>query len=366
MWQWLTPWAALAALLAASGCASTRAEESSLAYYAQSVGGHLAMVRSARSVDDWLADRATPNALRERLRLAQQLRRFAVSDLGLPDNASYQRYADLGRPAAVWNMVATPELSLKLKTWCFPLLGCVGYRGYFDRADADRLADSLRAQGLEVSVYGAPAYSTLGWTNWMGGDPLLNTFVRGPENGLARLLFHELAHQVAYASDDTLFNESYATAVERLGLARWLARSGRPADDPLAAQRRTQFKALTLATRQALATLYASDLPDAAKRGRKAELLAQMRAEHAAWTAAKDGPWAGFTGYDDWVANANNATLALQAAYDALVPAFERLFEQQGSDFARLHAEVKRLAGLPKAERHATLQALAPDVVLPP
>ena len=226
---WLRTLAGLALALALGGC--------SLGYYAQSVGGHLDLLQRARPVEQWVADPDTPVALRERLRLAQRLRAFAVEELKLPDNASYHRFAELDRSAVVWNVVATPELSLTLKTWCFPVMGCVGYRGYFQRAPADALAAELRSQGLEVSVYGVPAYSTLGWTNWLGGDPLLSTFIRWPESELARLLFHELAHQVVYVADDTAFNESYATAVERLGLKRWLAgagaaRPGRPVPQP--------------------------------------------------------------------------------------------------------------------------------------
>ena len=214
--------AVIAALCLVSGCAS---EGGSLSYYSQSLAGHLDLMRRGRPVADWLADPATPAPLRERLQLALQLRDFAVRELALPDNPSYRRYADLGRSAAVWNVVAAPELSLTLKTWCYPLMGCVGYRGYFQRAAAEVESEAQQAAGLEVNIYGVPAYSTLGWTNWLGGDPLLNTFVNGAESALARLIFHELAHQVVYAPGDTDFNESYATAVERLGLARWQATS---------------------------------------------------------------------------------------------------------------------------------------------
>ena len=342
--------AALAVGALGSGCTT-------VGYYAQSVGGHLDLLQRARPVPDWLADPATPPALRDRLQLAQQLRRFAVTDLALPDNASYTRYADLGRSAVVWNVVAAPPLSLQLKTWCYPVMGCVGYRGYFDRAAAEAEAQRQRAAGLEVSVYGVPAYSTLGWTNWLGGDPLLNTFVGGSEAGLARLVFHELAHQVLYVEGDTMFNESYATAVERLGLARWLAASGHPGDDAAAEQRRADFRAITQRTRSALDALYRSPASDADKHQRKAALMAAMRAEFSALKAAPTGPWAGYTGYDAWLAQANNASLALQAAYDGLVPGFERLFDRQGRDFARFHAEVRRLAALPAEQRRATLQA---------
>jgi len=349
--------AALVLLGLAGGCASSGdGALGALGYYAQSVGGHLDLLQRAHPVASWLADPATPPALRARLALAQQIRRFAVSDLALPDNASYTRYADLGRSAVVWNVVAAPELSLALKTWCYPVMGCVGYRGYFDRAAADAEAERQRAAGLEVSVYGVPAYSTLGWTNWLGGDPLLNTFVGGSEAALARLLFHELAHQVLYVNGDTVFNESYATAVERLGLTRWLAQAGRPGEDAAELQRRADFRAITQRTRAALDTLYRSPAPDDDKRRRKAALMAAMRAEFVALQALPAGPWAGYTGYAPWLARANNASLALQAAYDSLVPGFERLFEQQGRDFTRFHAAVRRLAELPPAQRQAALQ----------
>ena len=346
--------AALVALVLGSGCASP---DSSLAYYRQSLAGHLGLLQGARPLDDWLADPATPALRRERLALAKQLRRFAVDELALPDNASYTRFADLGRPAAVWNVVAAPELSLTLKTWCYPVTGCVGYRGYFDRAAADAQAARLRDDGLEVSVYGVPAYSTLGWTNWIGGDPLLNTLVDASETQLARLIFHELAHQVLYVAGDTAFNESYATAVERLGLARWQAAGGRATEPPAVAQRREDFRALTRRTREALEALYASDVDETTQRERKAALMAAMRAGFAALKAVPGGPWAGSTGYDAWIAQANNASLALQSAYDSLVPGFERLFHQQGDDFARFHAEVRRLAALPAAQRQAILAA---------
>ena len=180
------------------------------------------MVNAARPVGEVLADAQTPERVKARLALSQRIRSFAVTELKLPDNASYHRYTELGRSAAVWNVVAANEFSLTLKTWCFPVVGCVGYRGYFSEADARVEADKLRAEGLEASVYGVPAYSTLGWMNWAGGDPLLSTFIRYPEGELARLIFHELSHQVVYAANDTMFNESFATAVERLGSRAWL------------------------------------------------------------------------------------------------------------------------------------------------
>jgi len=351
--------AATTALLALAGLGSGC---SSVGYYARSVGGHLALLTKAQPVAQVAADPATPAPLRERLLLAQRMRDFAVTDLALPDNRSYRRYADLGRSAAIWNVVAAPELSLSLETWCFPVVGCVGYRGHYERARADAEAAELRARGFEVFVYGVPAYSTLGKLDWLGGDPLLNTFVDWSEGELARLVFHELAHQVVYVADDTMFNESFATAVERLGGTRWLAQH---ASDAARAEyaaldlRRNEFRSLTARYRDRLQDLYRSPASDEAKRGGKAALMAEMRAEHA---ALKAGTWRGpngaFTGYDPWFERANNAALGVLAAYNELVPHFERLFEREGRDFPRFYAAVQRLAALPKAERQATLRAI--------
>ena len=268
-----------AALLSLTGC-------STVGYYAQAVNGHLGLLESARPVSEWLADPATPAALKQRLELSQRIRDYSVAVLKEPDNASYRRYADLHRAAAVWNVVAAPELSLELQTWCFPLVGCVSYRGYFDRAAADRFAAGLRAQGLDVSVYGVPAYSTLGALPERGwfADPLLNTFIDYPEGELARLIFHELAHQVAYAKGDTVFNESFATAVERIGGAAWLRgpceRRRRATSSTRLESRRRDFRALTMDYRGRFDALYKSDASDTEKRAGKAALLAQLQVDY--------------------------------------------------------------------------------------
>ena len=348
-------WAAAALLLGLGGCASPT---TGVGYYWQSVTGHLALMQAARPVEDWLADAQTPEALRRKLETARQIRAFASAELGLPDNASYHRYADLQRRAAVYNVVAAPAFSLTLQTWCFPVVGCVGYRGYYDEANAQAFAATL-PQDLEITVYPVPAYSTLGWMNWAGGDPLLNTFIGYPDGELARLVFHELAHQLLYVKDDTAFNESFATAVERLGGQRWLAQAG----DAVRAEyeqfdaRRRAFRALTLDTRQQLQALYGdATLSPAAMGERKVQI---MRGFRQRYETLKQG-WGGFAGYDAWVARANNASFGAQAAYDQWVPAFETLFEQQGRDFSRFYDAVKALARQPRAERETRLQALQP------
>ena len=344
---------ALGVLCATAGCTS-------VGYLAQQASGQVALMTARRPVAAVVADPATSAPLRERLQLSQRLRDFAVHELALPDNDSYRRYADLHRPAAVWNVVAAPELSLQARTWCFPVVGCVGYRGYFELAAAEAAAAPLRAEGLEVAVYPVPAYSTLGWFDWWGGDPLLSSFIGWPEGELARLMFHELSHQVAYAAGDTPFNESYATAVERLGGARWMATRADARTRTQQAQleaRRADFLALVRRHRAALDAIYRSTRSDEDKRQAKAAQMAALRSDYATLKATR---WGGFDGYDRWFAQANNATLATQSAYDRWVPAFEALFHAQGDDFARFHAEVKRLAALPAAQREAALLAAMP------
>ena len=357
----------LAVLMTQTGCADA-------SYYFQSASGHLALMRAARPVEDWLADSQASVGLKARLEMVQHMRRFAVTDLALPDNASYTRYADLKRRAVVWNVVAAPEFSLTLKTWCFPVMGCVGYRGYFEEVQARALAQSLKAEGLEVSVYGVPAYSTLGWMNWAGGDPLLNTFINYPEGELARLLFHELAHQVVYVKDDTTFNESFATAVERLGGAQWLTQHGSPtarAEVAANAERRAQFRALTTATRRRLAGIYkkneASAPTPVALSAMKIEAMTDFRAQYeqlrASWAASLGSGAGQVSAYDAWVANANNAAFGAQGAYDDLVPDFEALFarlaadpDNSGNRWPRFYDAVARLAALPAAERTSALK----------
>ena len=347
----------LGGVAAAVGAACLVGGCSTFGYYAQSVAGHMDLMARARPVAELGSDATTSEALRRRLVLAERIRDFAVSELGLPDNRSYRRYSDLGRPFAVWNVTAAPELSLKLETWCFPVVGCVGYRGYYERADAEREAASLRVRGLEVAVYGVPAYSTLGKLDWLGGDPLLNTFIGWPEGELARLVFHELAHQVVYAEGDTAFNESFATAVELIGVRRWLAQQAGPDAQRQYAEidaRRRDFRALTARFRDRLATLYASAASDDAKRVAKGALMNELRDEYARLKADR---WGGFAGYDGWFERANNASFGVLAAYHELVPAFERLFEQEGRDFGRFYARVRELSRMPHSDRHAALAA---------
>ena len=347
--------AVLAGALLLGGCADLR-------YYWQSASGHIGIMRAAKPVPEWLADPAVPAALKAKLELTQRIRRFASAELGLPDNPSYTAYADLHRAAAVWNVVAAPPYSLTLKSWCFPVAGCVGYRGYYSEDAAKAEAEAQQRQDLEVSVYPVPAYSTLGWMNWAGGDPLLSTFIGYPEGELARLVFHELAHQVLYVAGDTVFNESYATAVERIGGALWLQReAGEPARREYAQfdAQRQQFRALALDTRRALTRVYES--PEAKVQDWKAVAAMKQAAMddfRARYAALREG-WTGPRqhAYDGWVARANNAAFGAQGAYDDLVPSFEALFEREGRSWPRFYTEVRRIGRLPTMEERR--QALA-------
>jgi predicted aminopeptidase len=319
-------WLALGAVaLLVVGCQS-------LAYYTQAIGGHLNVMSRARPLEEVIADPATEPALKQRLQTARRIREFASRQLGLPDNPSYASYAQIDRPYVVWNVFAAPELSVEPKAECFPFTGCVSYRGFYSEDEARRHAQKLREAGYDVFVGGVPAYSTLGWFD----DPLLSTFIRYPDAQLARLVFHELAHQVVYAKNDTTFNESFAVAVEEEGVKRWLESEGRTAE--LAAfragqRRKRDFTALVADTRTRLDDLYRGDLPRETKLEQKRAELEKLR---AAWPSAIP-------------ADANNAFLASIAVYTDLVPMFERLLAESGS-LEAFYARAKKLASSGKRD----------------
>jgi predicted aminopeptidase len=342
--------AVLALVAAVGGC-------STLGYYYQAARGHLTIVHAARPVGAWLSDPKTSDMLRTRLEAARDIRDFAVRDLGLPDNGSYRNYADLGRPFAVWNVVAAAEFSTKPRLWCFPVAGCVAYKGWYDERDAERLAAELRADGFDALVHGVPAYSTLGWFD----DPLLSSFLRYPRAEVARLVFHELAHQVAYASGDSAFNEAFATAVELEGVRRWLARVGTPSEQAefdAMTRRKRDFVALVQRTRARLDALYAMPLPPDEMRLRKVEAFQGMRDDYAALKVS----WAGFAGYDRWFAQAlGNAHLASIGTYEDALPALDALLDRVGRDLPKFYAEAKRLAKLDTEARSRALGIRAGD-----
>lgn len=301
------------------------------------------MLSRREPIEGVLARADADRGLKAQLERALDARRFAVRELHLPDNGSYLQYADLGRPYALWNVFAAPEFSLAPKEWCYWLAGCFSYRGYYDPEAAQAAAAELRAAGLDVYVAGVPAYSTLGWFD----DPVLNT-VLATDDAIAGTIFHELAHQQEFVRDDTAFNESFASFVEEEGLRRYFA--GEPAL-AAAAQRRRQrereFIALMLRTRAQLERLYASGLPPAEMRERKAAAFEALRA------------WDGEGNYAAWLAGElNNARLVPFGLYYEWVPAFAALFDRAGGDWVAFYREVARLAGLADEERRAALAAL--------
>ena len=332
------------------GCATLR-------YYSQAVGGHIDLMRRAVPIGEELARDTVPPALKAKLAAVLRIREFASRELGLPDNGSYRSYADLGRPYALWNVFAAPEFSLEPVNSCFIVAGCVSYRGYFSEADAQIEGAARRAQGYDVYVGGVPAYSTLGWFD----DPVLSTFIRYPEAELARLMFHELAHQLLYVKNDTRFNESFAATVEQAGVDRWLAQNGndrdRAAYDRLQSMKRG-FVALVLKYRAILEQYYREDLPVEEKRLGKARRFAELEQEYRQLKAS----WGGFAGYDRWFAGKpNNATLASVALYTELVPAFRAMLDHEGGNLWRFYAAAKALAKLPKEERDARLGSVLKD-----
>lgn len=324
-----------------------------LGYYVQAAQGQYSLLSDAKPIDDWINDPATEEVLKLRLSKVKQIRAFAAKELGLPDNGSFKSYTDLKRPFVLWNVVATPELSLRPEQWCFPIAGCVTYRGYYNKDEAQRFANDLRRNGYDVQVGGVPAYSTLGWFN----DPVLSSFIQYPEVKLARLVFHELAHQIVYVPGDSQFNESFASAVEEAGVERWIAAFG---DDTLREKhgaievRKQDFLALLLKHRALLADNYASDASKSAKRRRKAEIFQSLQDEYQELKTK----WGGYAGYDRWFAEPlSNAHLASIATYNDHVPGFRALLEQKKT-FPKFYKAVRELAQLDKNLRHERLAQL--------
>jgi predicted aminopeptidase len=322
-------------------------------YYVQATRGQIEVLSKREPIDEILESPDTEAELRRRLRLVQEARQFSVEELGLPDNRSYRAYTDLERDFVVWNVFAAPEFSLEAREWCYPIVGCVSYRGYFSEEAANREAERLRKKGFDAAVGGVPAYSTLGNFN----DPVLNTMMRWDDVKLVSTLFHELAHQVLYIKDDTAFNESFATAVEEIGIERWLAARGR-ADDMAgyyagkALHRR--LVELVDAAKDDLADYYGRDADMDAlrelKSARLGRLASDVRAELRA-AGRSENHW--LTG------DLNNARLLPMSLYDEQVPAFLALYAECESDLGCLYAEAEKLAGLDRDKRDARLAELA-------
>ena len=322
-------------------------------YLFQSAQGQLELMSKREPIARVTAKTSTPPALRAQLEAVAAIRDFASHDLGLPDNGSYRSYADVGRPYVVWNVVAAPEFSVDPKEWCYPIVGCVAYRGYFVEDRARRFASKLRSEGLDVVVGGVAAYSTLGHFN----DPVLNTMMGWDDVELAAIIFHELTHQLLYVPNDASFNEAFATAVEEEGVRRWLHAQGRDAD--LAnhlVEEGHYVKVIDLlsATRDQLRTLYASGLAPAPMREQKRAAFESMRASFAQLKA----DWGGHAPFEAWFEeDLNNAHLASIATYFTCVPGFERELRAAGGDLTAFYVRVRELGKLDQQKRDAIVCA---------
>lgn len=339
--------AVAALLIAASGCQT-------VGYYHHIARGHTALMSERQPIERLLADPATDSALRTRLDTVLRARAFASDRLALPRNRSYTDYVALKQPFVTWNVFAAPEFAVEPLLHCFPIAGCVAYRGYFERERAEREAARIAARGFETYIGGVTAYSTLGWY----ADPVLSTMMREDDDAVVGTIFHELTHQQLYLKDDSAFNESLAMFVQQQGLREWRRAQGRAEAGVDAMRAQRSFVERVLALREALAALYAAPIDDDAKRAGKAAAIAEFRRAHADW---REGEGRDFPLYDRWVSDPiDNAKLVPFGLYDQWVPAFEALFAEVGADWPIFHARAAALARLPTAERQAALEALAP------
>jgi predicted aminopeptidase len=320
-------------------------------YLLESAQGQLTLMSKREPIPRVLQRTSTPPALRSQLEAVSSIRDFASRELQLPDNGSYRSYADVGRPYVVWNVVAAPEFSVDAKEWCYPIVGCVAYRGYFVERRARAFGANLQDEGLDVSVEGVAAYSTLGHFN----DPILNTMVGWNDIELAAIIFHELTHQMIYIPNDASFNEALAVTVEEAGLRRWLLAQGRDAElaQHLVQQEHYQRVVdLLIRTRTELRDLYASGVDSSAMRERKRAVLAGMHDSYARLKAQ----WGGRAPFDSWFAGEiNNAHLASVATYFDCVPGFQRELEAVGGNLAAFYRRVRQLAKLDQRARDAAM-----------
>lgn len=319
----------------------------SAAWYFQAAQGHLAIVSSRQDLRNMLNDPALGQELAAKLELVLEAREFAETELHLPAGDNYLDYVHLDRDHAIWNVFAAPEFSVEPLTWCYPIAGCAAYRGYFSEDDALDYAGTLEARGLDVYVGGVDAYSTLGWFD----DALLSTVVSRPDHQLAALVFHELAHQVAYVPDDTTFSESFATVIEMEGLRRWLEsrrQSGlleSARDDSV---RRQQFVDFVTEFRDQFDALYRRELAEADMRREKTALQERMRAGYRDMKAG----WGGHSGYDGWFARSlNNAQLSTVGSYNDLTPQLREILHQSGADLSVFYERIRELGRMSPERR---------------
>lgn len=347
-WYWSRRVLLVIGLLSTGGC-------STLGYYGQAIHGELEVLAKRRPIGEVISDPKVAADTRRQLEQARRARDFAVHALDLPDNGSYRDYANLGRPYPVWNVVAAPALSVKPIEQCFPIAGCVSYRGYFSRQDALAQAARLRKQGRDVVVLPVIAYSTLGWFD----DPVFNSMLGRGEAQLVGTLFHELAHQLIYVKNDAAFNESFAMVVEQEGLRRWFAQRQRPEAWRAWLQEQAHnraFNALLLRSRARLTAMYADPaLSTAQKQARKVELFAQLQ---GGYRKLRRG-WGDDHRYDAYMARPlNNADLALAATYHRWIPALQAALAADAGKLPAFYQTVRDLAAMTASAREAALRRL--------
>jgi predicted aminopeptidase len=311
----------------------------------------LEVIRKRESLDEVIADPNTSPELAARLHLLDEARDFSVSSLGLPDNNSYRTYADLERDYVVWNVFAAPEFSLEPKVWCFPVAGCVSYRGYFSQDRAAKEAARLKKEGFDVAVGGVAAYSTLGRFS----DPILSTMMRWDDIDLVAVLFHELAHQVVYVKDDSAFNESFATAVEEFGVQLWLEERGeqeKMAEYVAGRELQQSLTELVMKAREDLHGVYESDVELEYKRVLKRERLQTLAADVADELQRNGKEAAGWL-----TGELNNARLISTTLYEGNLPSFRALYGRCERDIDCFYTEAKKLADLDYDDRKAALSS---------
>ncbi len=322
--------------------------------------GQLSLLIKRQDIDTVISDPKAPKKLKRSLQHAIEIRQFASSHLHLPENKSYLKYADLQRPYVVWNVFAAPEFSLTAKTWCYPIVGCVSYRGYFDEQDAKETAESLKQQNYDVHVAGVAAYSTLGWFD----DPLLNTMMHWSDRSLASLIFHELSHQVIYISSETAFNEAFSSAVERLGTIQWLANKSEEDLEKylafLSAQQ--EFRLLLIKTKQTLEILYSEDIAQDNKRKQKNEIISMMERDYQTLKSN----WHDNIHFDYWFKQPiNNARLTSTMTYLRLIPAFYQIFLESHADWKKFYTTIKTMEDMESTDRSLLIEdklTKAPDI----
>lgn len=334
--------------LVVSGC-------DTLSYFSQAASGQWQVLSARQPIEEVIASTTIAPEQKRKLTLVQDARQWAASELHLNTGDAYTDYVSLDRAYVVWNVIAAPEFSIAPMQWCFPIAGCVAYRGYFSEADALAYAEQLQAQGLETYVGGVEAYSTLGWFD----DPVLSTFMRRSDAALVGLIFHELAHRTLYVQNDSTFNESFATVVEQEGLQRWLTLNQQyTVWDQFQQQARYQeaFVHLILEFRESLATLYAGSLPNDKKKQEKQQLVLELKQRYQ---TLRDTQWQGYNGYDRWMNGPlNNAQLSTISTYHDYVPAFQTLLNRCNNALPCFYARSRDLAALEPDARKQAIDAL--------